>query len=158
MACTLGHFVIPKRVFLAWMPSINKKCHQNHFLRVLEITGCRLSHLNNLCVQEAPINENSNYVVPQLRKMLTLTKDQCLRVLAFLLILHIVHTTFFIVRDSDLKMLTLAYWSLGECEHRPATRIPHSKPGEYQRMQIKQVWSIPSQYTVLGQCWMVARL
>ena len=31
-----------QRVFLAWMPSINKKCHQNHFLGVLEITGCRL--------------------------------------------------------------------------------------------------------------------
>ena len=24
------------------MPSINKKCHQNHFLGVLEIIGCRL--------------------------------------------------------------------------------------------------------------------
>ena len=42
MASTLGHFVIPQRVFLAELPSINKKCHQNHFLGVLEITGCRL--------------------------------------------------------------------------------------------------------------------
>ena len=42
MASTLGYFVIPQRVFLAWMPSINKKCHQNHFLGVLEIIGCRL--------------------------------------------------------------------------------------------------------------------
>ena len=42
MASTLEHFAIPQRIFLAWMPSINKKCHQNHFLGVLEIIGCRL--------------------------------------------------------------------------------------------------------------------
>ena len=42
MSSTLGHFVIPQRIFLAWMPSINKKCHQNHFLGVVEITGGKL--------------------------------------------------------------------------------------------------------------------
>ena len=31
------------KIFLAWMPSIYKKCHQKHFLGVLEIIGCRLS-------------------------------------------------------------------------------------------------------------------
>ena len=47
MASTLGLFVIPQRIFLAWMPSINKKCHQNHFLGVLEIIGCRLFQVQN---------------------------------------------------------------------------------------------------------------
>ena len=42
MSSTLGHFVIPQRIFLAWMPSINKKCHQNHFLGLVEITGGKL--------------------------------------------------------------------------------------------------------------------
>ena len=47
MSSTLGHFVIPQRIFLALMPSINKKCHQNHFQWLVEITGGKL---NVLCV------------------------------------------------------------------------------------------------------------
>ena len=38
----MGHFVLPQRIFLALMPSINKKCHQSHFLGGVEITGGKL--------------------------------------------------------------------------------------------------------------------
>ena len=37
VASTLVQFVISQRTFLAWMPSINKKCHQNEFLSIVQI-------------------------------------------------------------------------------------------------------------------------
>ena len=37
VASTLAHFVISHRTILAWMPSINKKCHQNVFLSIVQI-------------------------------------------------------------------------------------------------------------------------
>ena len=37
VASTLAQFVISQRTFLAWMPSINKKCHQNVFLSIVQI-------------------------------------------------------------------------------------------------------------------------
>ena len=37
VASTLTQFALSQRTFLAWMPSINKKCHQNEFLSIVQI-------------------------------------------------------------------------------------------------------------------------
>ena len=37
VASTLAQFVISQRIFLAWMPSVKKKCHQNEFLNIVQI-------------------------------------------------------------------------------------------------------------------------
>ena len=47
--CPGGFFVIPQRTFLAWMPSINKKCHQNFFLEAVEIIAGSLYSLITRC-------------------------------------------------------------------------------------------------------------
>ena len=50
------HPKVPQGIFLAWMPSINKECHQNHLLGVTELIGGRLKYLTPFMMTEYSIH------------------------------------------------------------------------------------------------------
>ena len=64
VASTLAQFVISQRTFLAWMPSINKKCHQNVFLGIVQIMPSWLlgSFLGIIVVNHILISPRSHKV------------------------------------------------------------------------------------------------